>query len=160
PTLDACGRTLGFSSRRRHTDRSAMAKPDFAASSTVKPLTSAEEKIDLPSPAPREHKTAAAPTILQRVAAVGSIRLVLVFAFLASSFSVRNSDYWFHLATGRSLARGEYQFGVDPFALTTAGVYWVNHSWLFDVSLYLVREATGDASLVVVKALLVALLAG
>jgi hypothetical protein len=85
-----------------------------------------------------------------------SVGLVLVFAFLAGSFVARNSDVWLHLATGRLLARGDYHFGTDPFAYTTAGVYWANHAWLFDLGLYLAFGPLGGAGLVVLKALAVA----
>src|SRR5579871_6717719 len=86
--------------------------------------------------------------------------LVLVLAFLTASFLARNSDLWFHLGTGRLIAQGQYSFGQDPFAYTTQGVYWANHSWLFDLSLYGLRGLLGDAGLVVLKALLVVALAG
>jgi hypothetical protein len=84
---------------------------------------------------------------------------VVAFAFLASSFAVRNSDFWLHLASGRLLAEGRYAFGVDPFAFTTDNLYWANHAWLFDWFLFVLREHFGDAVLVVSKALLVSLLA-
>lgn len=84
---------------------------------------------------------------------------VLLFAFIAASFAVRNSDFWQHLAAGRLLANGDYVFGVDPFAYTTGGTYWVNHSWLYDLGLYAAYQALGGPALVVGKALLVALLA-
>src|SRR6266576_2341022 len=57
--------------------------------------------------------------------------LVLVLAFLSASIIARNSDLWFHLATGRLLAQGEFSFGTDPFAYTSHGVYWPCHSWTF-----------------------------
>jgi tetratricopeptide (TPR) repeat protein len=91
--------------------------------------------------------------------------LVLVLGFFLASFTARNSDVWLHLATGRALAQGQYVFGTDPFSSTTAGVYWANHSWLYDwatfgfVQLWGGMPAAGPA-LVVAKALLVALLAG
>src|SRR5579875_935846 len=89
--------------------------------------------------------------------------VILVFAFLASSFAVRNSDFWLHLASGRLLAEGQYRFGVDPFAFTSENRYWANHAWLFDWSLYLLYsrfgEHVGGAVLVVLKALLMSLLA-
>lgn len=85
--------------------------------------------------------------------------LVLVLAFLAASFAVRNSDFWFHLATGRLLAQGQLVFGVDPFAYTTQHAYWTNHAWLFDLLLYALHGLFGDAGLVVLKALLVTVLA-
>ena len=85
--------------------------------------------------------------------------LVLAFAFLAASFAARNSDLWLHLAAGRLLADGGYSFGVDPFAATTAGVYWANHAWLADLGLFGLFRAAGGSALVVVKAALVALTA-
>lgn len=91
------------------------------------------------------------------------IGAVLIFAFLASSFAVRNSDFWLHLASGRLLADWRYPFGADPFAFTTENHYWANHAWLFDWPLYLLYSRLGEqldgAILVVLKALLIALLA-
>lgn len=87
------------------------------------------------------------------------VGLVLVFTFLASSFAVRNSDFWLHLAGGRLLAEGRYQFGVDPFAFTTENHYWANQSWLFDVLVFLLYNHFGGTILVVLKALLISLLA-
>jgi hypothetical protein len=84
----------------------------------------------------------------------------VALAFLAASFLARNSDLWFHLATGRLLAGGQFHFGTDPFAYTTGGVYWACHSWLFDLALYGLYGLVGGAGLVVLKALLVAALAG
>jgi hypothetical protein len=85
--------------------------------------------------------------------------LVLLLAFLAGSFVARNGDLWFHLATGRLVARGEFTFGTDPFAYTTEQVYWANHSWLFDLGSYVLYGVLGGAGLIVLKALLVAALA-
>lgn len=87
------------------------------------------------------------------------VAVVLVLAFFLASFAVRNSDFWMHLATGRLLANGQYTFGVDPFAYTTEGVYWANHSWLFDLGLYGLWQAAGGEAVVVVKAVLITLLA-
>ncbi|HTU18416.1 MAG TPA: hypothetical protein VMG10_10185 [Gemmataceae bacterium] len=84
---------------------------------------------------------------------------ILVFAFLASSFAVRNSDFWLHRASGRLIAQGRYQIGVDPFAFTTKNQYWANHAWLFDLLLFLVCEHFSGGFLVVLKALFVSLLA-
>jgi hypothetical protein len=86
--------------------------------------------------------------------------LVLVLAFLAASFLARNSDFWFHLATGRLLAQGQFSFGTDPFAYTTEQVYWVCHSWLFDLVMYGLYNLIGGAGLVVLKAVLATALAG
>src|SRR5271154_3870834 len=57
----------------------------------------------------------------------GLVAIVMLLAFLLASFVARNSDFWLHLASGRLIVEGQASFGVDPFAYTTAGTYWVNH---------------------------------
>jgi tetratricopeptide (TPR) repeat protein len=89
--------------------------------------------------------------------------VVVVFAFLAASFAATNSDFFLNAATGRLVAQGNYKFGEDPFTFTTEGTYWVNHSWLYSLllySLYSIPTIGGVDVVVVVKALLVAALAG
>lgn len=86
--------------------------------------------------------------------------LVLLAAFLLASFPARNSDVWRHLATGRALGEGAYQFGVDPFAYTTAEAYWVNHAWLYDALAHGAYRLAGGEALGLLKALLAAVLAG
>lgn len=86
--------------------------------------------------------------------------LVLVFAFFAGSFTARNSDLWLHLATGRAIATGEYQFGTDPFGYTTAGRYWANHAWLTDTAMFLAFHWLGGAGLVAIKAIVIAAVSG
>src|SRR5262249_29714891 len=53
-----------------------------------------------------------------------------------------------------------YKLGEDPFAYTTEGVQWVNHSWLYDAASYWLFQTVGGAALVVIKALLISVLAG
>ena len=140
-----------------------MATPDLhapaAASEAPSLPAAAGAELPVPLPPPVAPPRRARPAQWGRVldAALGGV--VLVFAFLAASFVARNGDLWQHLAAGRLLARGDYQFGVDPFAYTTQGVYWANHSWLFDWLLYGVFTTAGGAVLVVLKALVVAALA-
>jgi tetratricopeptide (TPR) repeat protein len=114
-----------------------------------------ERKIPIPA-VPRSSGTAES----QRGRGLGAVFMILVLtlAFLAASFPARNSDLWFHLATGRLLANREFSFGSDPFAYTTQ-VYWACHSWLFDGALFAARGWIGDAGLVVLKAVLVMALA-
>src|SRR5262245_51221906 len=91
--------------------------------------------------------------------------LVLALTFLLGSFAATNSDLWMTLATGRNIAQGQYQFGVDPFAFTTTGTTWVNHQWLSAWILYAIyavfggAEGFGGAALVAFKAVALALLA-
>jgi tetratricopeptide (TPR) repeat protein len=83
---------------------------------------------------------------------------VTSLAFLLASTPARNSDVWLHLAAGRSVAQGT-AWGTDPFASTTGGIYWVNHTWLSDWLLYRLYEAGGGSALVIAKCVLVTAIA-
>jgi hypothetical protein len=85
---------------------------------------------------------------------------VLALAFLLASFSVRHSDFWMHLATGRLMAEGKHEFGKDPFSFVGADRTWVNHAWIFDWLLYLLFKAGGGPAVVVAKAIVLTLTAG
>jgi hypothetical protein len=89
------------------------------------------------------------------------VAVVLIFAFLTALFPARNSDFFLHAATGRLIAHGQYQIGVDPFAFTTAVARWINTNWLYDLIVYWIYDAStfGGTILIVLKALLIAALA-
>jgi hypothetical protein len=89
--------------------------------------------------------------------------LILLFAFLVASFPAGNPDFFTQAATGRMILNGEYHFGVDPFVYSTSDTdYFVNHSWLFAVLMYVLYQipSIGGAIVVIFKALLIAVLAG
>jgi len=85
---------------------------------------------------------------------------ILAIAFLVASFSVRNSDFFLHLASGRLLSEGGYSFGKDPFSFVGGDRTWVNHSWLFDWFLFQLYSAAGGPGVVIAKAVAVAIAAG
>lgn len=86
--------------------------------------------------------------------------LLLVLVFFLGSFAVTHSDVLMNLATGRSIAQGEYQFGVDPYSFATQAhgdrpaKTWVNHSWFYSLLLYHLFTAVGETGLVICHALL------
>jgi hypothetical protein len=86
---------------------------------------------------------------------VGVLLLAGLLGFCAAHFS----RLWMHLAVGRLLAEGQYQFGVDPFAWGTEGLYWVNGSWLADLLFYAIYSLADGTGLIVFKSFLVVLLA-
>jgi len=86
--------------------------------------------------------------------------LAVGLAGLVSAFVARNADVWRHLAVGRLVASGEYDFATDPFRFTTDGQRWVNHAWLTEWVAYQTYRGFGGAGLVLVKVALVALVAG
>jgi len=88
------------------------------------------------------------------------VPIVLSLGFLLASFSVRNSDFWMHLATGRLIAEGNYAFGRDPFSFVSEGRTWVNHAWLFDWLLWQAYNLTENHEAVVaIKAACISVLA-
>ncbi len=110
------------------------------------------------------HDSATSARLMNEVKRLDAVLVgsVLVLAFLLGSFIATNSDVWMHLATGRLIANGQYQFGDDPFSYSTPGVRWVNHSWLPDWLGYVTSVAvggpedpTGGGVLVVLKALVI-----
>ncbi len=86
--------------------------------------------------------------------------LIPVLAFFLGSFRAANSDIWMTLASGKLLATGQYQIGVDPFSWASAGSYWANPSWVSSWLAYLIYENLGPSSLVIAKALCIVVLAG
>jgi tetratricopeptide (TPR) repeat protein len=115
----------------------------------------------LPTPAIVERRSSD-PALRRRIIRLLDwflVAAILLLAFLLGSFLARNTDVWMHLAAGRSLFRGTYRFGVDPFSSTMTDVYWVNHAWLFDLAAYSVYQTFGGAGLVILKALVLILLA-
>jgi hypothetical protein len=120
-------------------------------------LPGAEER---PDSAP----AAVAAPVLNPAAQPGALDALFVvvvsaLAFLLASTPARNSDLWLHLASGRALVRGQSPLGTDPFASTTAGIFWANHAWLGDALLYALYEIGDGVLLVVAKAVLLAGLA-
>ncbi|MBI3409169.1 MAG: hypothetical protein HY040_12550 [Planctomycetes bacterium] len=83
--------------------------------------------------------------------------LLLGLTFLLASFAATNSEVWMHLASGRIIAEGNWQYGVDPFSSTVEAVPWYNPHWLYSLTLYKGYQWLGGAGLVVVKALLAVL---
>lgn len=84
--------------------------------------------------------------------------LALVFAFIEGGSRSMNSDVWSHLATGRLMAEGNYESGVDPFTWGSEGT-WVNQSWLFSWLLYKTYVAVGVEWIGIIKAVLAVVLA-
>jgi hypothetical protein len=85
--------------------------------------------------------------------------VVVLFAFLASSFALSDSEFWSHLAHGRRLVQGQYRFGAASFTNPGTPGYQINPSWLFDGALYLLYTAVGGTGLIVLKAGLIVALA-
>ncbi len=138
--------------------------PAPAISEAIQETSPSPDVIQLPPlpPAPPP-----APLVFRWTAFdVFLLLLVGAFAFLLGSASPVNSDFWQHLATGRAIAHGEHQFGVDPYSFASvrdaAPVRWVNHSWLYDLGIYALYSLDPSGRTIVIAHgfLMIALLIG
>jgi tetratricopeptide (TPR) repeat protein len=121
------------------------------------PATPAEGPQAAPEPPSEPWLTPARVTAQSGLLDIAMAVMALVLAFFLGSFIARNTDTWMHLATGRILASGDYQLASDPFAYTTEGRSWINHSWLYDLGVYHLVDALGGPENATAGALLVAL---
>ena len=93
------------------------------------------------------------PTQFARIFDAVLLALVLGLALLVSSFVARNSDVWSHLAMGRLIAGGQYDFASDPLSSSTEGLRWANHAWLTEWGSYQLYKLASGAGLVWAKAI-------
>jgi hypothetical protein len=76
--------------------------------------------------------------------------VVLFAAFLAKG--PWDSDYWWHIVTGRLIAEGQFP-RTDPFSFTWGGMPWTLHEWLGELMLYRLVDGLGYMGAVFVYAL-------
>ena len=88
----------------------------------------------------------------KRIAAAVLFLLITI----AAVTPIRSYDYFWHLATGRWIVEHHAIPGVDPFAVASAHVPWINGEWLYQVVLYAMHGIAGDAGISIISALLVA----
>jgi hypothetical protein len=84
---------------------------------------------------------------------------LLVAAFAAGLFRIREFDTFWHLVSGRWILEHRALPHTDPFRFSSAAEPWTDHEWLFQVFLSWVEQLGGLDGLIVVRALIVATLA-
>ncbi len=142
-----------------------MSHPDDSSPAAEHAPTPLENAIKAAPPAPGQ--PAEQPLAVEGIGRTTSqldwvlAALLLVLAFAVASFSIQNSDFWMHLATGRALAEGTYNVfaGNDPFSYTTEGVRWINHAWLYDWGTHGLFRLVGGSGLIILKGVLIVILA-
>ncbi|MFH1809739.1 MAG: glycosyltransferase 87 family protein [Pseudomonadota bacterium] len=80
------------------------------------------------------------------------------YAIISSLYPVLDDDIWFHLRVGFDILSSGQIPGVDVYSATAAGRSFVAHSWLAEVLLAWVGQASDQLLLPVVRAALVALI--
>ncbi len=91
-----------------------------------------------------------------------SIRIILfiliaLFVFLLGTFEINDSDFWWHIATGRYISEKADIPDTDPFTFTSGGKPWIAHEWLFGFLIYHMYQKIGIPSLIFLKSALLAI---
>jgi hypothetical protein len=78
--------------------------------------------------------------------------MLLLLAVTTALVPIRNSDFLQHLALGRLLTQGHLPLGTDPLTGPGEVVAAAQHTWLFDLTLYLLFAIGGAVVVLLVKA--------
>jgi hypothetical protein len=89
---------------------------------------------------------------------VAGVVFILIFAMAART--PLDSDVWWHMRAGETIWQSGHVLSVDTFSYTRAGMPWLSHSWLTEVSWYLLFRLGGYLALSAGVALLAALSMG
>ncbi len=86
--------------------------------------------------------------------AFGLIALGLFFgvAFVCATLEIKDLDLWLHLRMGEFIVRNGFVPSTDILSASFLGKPWVNHEWLFQVVVHLVREGWGFDGLIYMQA--------
>lgn len=83
------------------------------------------------------------------------IGTLLGVAAFAAMIEIKDLDLWLHLKMGEFIVRHGYVPSVDVLSCSFAGKPWIDHEWLFQVIVYLVKSAWGFDGLIYMQVLLV-----
>lgn len=73
---------------------------------------------------------------------------VLVFIFLMAHTSLYDLDIWLHIKAGEIITHTRTVPARDIFSFTMAGKPWIDHSWLFQVIVYMLYSWWGANGLI------------
>jgi len=77
--------------------------------------------------------------------------LLTLFAVVALSFPLSDTDLWWHLAAGRSMIESRSWLRVDPFCASSAGTPWIDLHWGFQMLVLGLHRLGGDGLLVATR---------
>jgi tetratricopeptide (TPR) repeat protein len=89
--------------------------------------------------------------------AFGLMAIGILFANIAllATVEIKDLDLWLHIRTGEFIVKNGYVPSVDVLSASFAGQPWINHEWLFQVIVYLVKSAWGLDGLIYMQSVVV-----
>src|SRR5271170_7647599 len=85
-----------------------------------------------------------------------SVGVLFGMITFSSSLEIKDLDLWLHLRMGWWITQHGFVPNYDVLSCTIAGKPWVNHEWLFQVLVYLVKESFGFNGLICMQSIVVA----
>lgn len=82
--------------------------------------------------------------------------ILALFVFLLGTFKINDSDFWWHLSTGKYISETADIPDTDPFTFTSGGKSWITHEWLFGFLIYQLYRLAGIPALIFLKSALLA----
>jgi len=76
---------------------------------------------------------------------------VAAVGFVAGVFPIFDGDIFWHLAAGRWIAEHGELPRLDPFRFTAPGARWIDHEWLFQLSVHGLVRAVGLDGLILAR---------
>lgn len=87
-----------------------------------------------------------------------AIPVLLVFFVIAQAMSgIFDTDIWLHLRTGKEILRDFHIPVSDSYSFTALGQSWINHEWLFQVTIHLAYRFFSTNGLIFLQVLFIAL---
>ena len=81
---------------------------------------------------------------------------LFILIAIAAVAPIRSYDYFWHLTTGRWIVEHHSIPAVDPFAVASAQVPWINGEWLYEIVLYALHGIASDPGISIISAILAA----
>jgi hypothetical protein len=90
---------------------------------------------------------------------VATVAAAILVGVILGTFAIANTSIGWHLASGRWVLEHRSVPAIDPFSFTSGGTEWIDHEWLFQISVAVIDGIGGAAALVGFRSAVVAALA-
>ncbi len=83
---------------------------------------------------------------------------IALVVFLSALFKIADLDFWWHLKTGEIILQQKAFPYTEIYSFTAFGREYIDHEWLFQVIQYLTFHQFGDAGIIFLKCLVIAVI--
>jgi len=92
---------------------------------------------------------------MQKTARIVILVLLFLYLFTLVHRGIFDLDIWLHLKAGEWILQNQAIPQNDIFSFTIQGKPWIDHSWLFQIFVYLIYNSWGDGGLILFETIIV-----